>query len=184
MWHANESVILAVQTSHSLQPIYPKGSATEFTIIFNDTSKARQMFTEQWLQIVIFTPPQCDAMSTFAQVMACWLATAPSHYLDQWWRITKGGLWYWRRAISHRRNLYNVFEDYTLKITSEFPSGKSLAHIHLLFSVGRIKIIHTNAQTSSTWTFTSTFWCNFFLVTEFAHIAILLNTTVAKVPFS
>ena len=81
--------------------------------------------------------PQCDAISqhrsgsTFVQVMACCLITAPSHYLDQWWLITKGVLWYWRKAVSHEQNLCHVFGDCTFIGDYNFFSIPQLPYHYL-----------------------------------------------------
>ena len=61
--------------------------------------------------------------STLAQVMACCL-TAPSHYLNQCWLITKGFMWY-----SFESNFIRIAQDiesenYTFKIISASRVGR------------------------------------------------------------
>ena len=68
-------------------------------------------------------------VSTLAQVMACFL-TAPSHYLNQCWRIMNLVLWHHTEnnfiGISQNINLKNEFENYNFKIITASPRGLSI----------------------------------------------------------
>ena len=55
--------------------------------------------------------------------MACCL-TAPSHYLNQCWRIIKGVLWHSHKTVLKNTDLKNEFEKHIGKITSPFRRGQ------------------------------------------------------------
>ena len=64
------------------------------------------------------------AWSRLVQLMACCL-TAPSHYLNPWWLIIKGVLWYSPESnfeiSTCKLNPYHVLGNYIFKITTMSP---------------------------------------------------------------
>ena len=64
--------------------------------------------------------------STLAEVITCCL-TAPSHYLNQCWHITKGVMWFSPQSNStsaHELNLLYVFRERTFKNNTSSPRGQ------------------------------------------------------------
>ena len=56
-----------------------------------------------------------------------WCLTAPSHYLNQCWLITKGALWHSPECNfarrTHELNPKNVFGEYIFRTTTTYPRG-------------------------------------------------------------
>ena len=74
--------------------------------------------------------------SILAQVMACCLM-APSHYLNQCWRIIKGVLWQSHESNDPATIVNDKFENYIFKFTATSPRGqwvngvKYVADVHI-----------------------------------------------------